>query len=90
MSTNIISQPGERDVFMNLAHRVAAADAVGNREEAHRLSRELFEALIEAFIERDGPEVFQEELPGILAWAVEGCLLWQQEGLEPPEQGRGR
>lgn len=24
------------------------------------------------------------ELPGILAWAVRGCLLWQQEGLEPP------
>jgi putative DNA primase/helicase len=24
------------------------------------------------------------ELPGILRWAVEGCLLWQREGLEPP------
>jgi putative DNA primase/helicase len=24
------------------------------------------------------------ELPGILRWAVEGCLLWQKEGLEPP------
>jgi len=22
-----------------------------------------------------------EELPGILSWAVEGCLLWQRDGL---------
>jgi putative DNA primase/helicase len=25
-----------------------------------------------------------QERDGILAWAVEGCLLWQQHGLEPP------
>ena len=25
------------------------------------------------------------ELPGILAWAVEGCLLWQRDGLMFPE-----
>jgi len=24
------------------------------------------------------------ELPGILTWAVQGCLAWQQEGLAPP------
>jgi putative DNA primase/helicase len=29
-------------------------------------------------------ERLQAELPGILRWAVEGCLAWQQEGLEPP------
>jgi putative DNA primase/helicase len=29
-------------------------------------------------------EKLQSELPGILRWAVEGCLAWQQEGLEPP------
>ncbi len=23
--------------------------------------------------------------PAVLAWAAEGCLLWQKEGLEPPE-----
>ena len=27
-----------------------------------------------------------EELPGILNWAVEGCLAWQKEGLEPPKE----
>jgi putative DNA primase/helicase len=25
-----------------------------------------------------------QELPGILNWAIEGCLNWQREGLEPP------
>jgi putative DNA primase/helicase len=25
------------------------------------------------------------ELPGILAWAVRGCLVWQHEGLVPPK-----
>lgn len=25
------------------------------------------------------------ELPGILNWAIEGCLIWQREGLAPPE-----
>lgn len=27
----------------------------------------------------------REELPGILAWAVEGCLLWRREGLKQPQ-----
>ena len=26
----------------------------------------------------------EAELPGILGWAVRGCLLWREEGLEPP------
>jgi len=31
-------------------------------------------------------EKLRAELPGILMWAVEGCLLWQKEGLGvPPE-----
>ena len=28
----------------------------------------------------------REELPGILSWAVEGCLLWQKEGLDMPDE----
>jgi putative DNA primase/helicase len=31
-------------------------------------------------------EELLEELPGILTWAVEGCLEWQKEGLEPPKE----
>lgn len=37
--------------------------------------------------ERD-PRLFEKlrsELPGILAWAVRGCLEWQRLGLSPPE-----
>jgi putative DNA primase/helicase len=26
-----------------------------------------------------------DELPGIVTWAVEGCLRWQEEGLDIPE-----
>jgi putative DNA primase/helicase len=29
-------------------------------------------------------EKLQAELPGILAWAIEGCLAWQRQGLNPP------
>jgi putative DNA primase/helicase len=32
------------------------------------------------------PETLRAELPGILAWAVRGCLAWQQEGLPVPEE----
>ncbi len=31
------------------------------------------------------PEKLREELPGILAWMVEGCLEWQEHGLGDPE-----
>lgn len=27
----------------------------------------------------------QRELPGILKWAVDGCMMWQREGLEQPQ-----
>lgn len=30
------------------------------------------------------PEKLKAEWPAILAWMVEGCLAWQQEGLNPP------
>lgn len=30
-------------------------------------------------------KIMAKELPGILAWAVQGCLLWQQEGIMAPD-----
>jgi putative DNA primase/helicase len=34
------------------------------------------------------PEKLKAELPGILAWAVRGCLDWQRHGLGEPEEVR--
>ncbi len=31
------------------------------------------------------PAKLRAELPGILRWAVEGCLAWQKTGLQPPQ-----
>jgi putative DNA primase/helicase len=30
------------------------------------------------------PDKLLAERDGILAWAIEGCLLWQKHGLAPP------
>jgi len=35
-------------------------------------------------IDLDMPAKLEEELPGILAWAVKGCLDWQRLGLNDP------
>ncbi len=34
--------------------------------------------------DRELMTVLRQELPGILNWAIEGCLLWQKEGLNAP------
>jgi hypothetical protein len=39
------------------------------------------------FIHKDLIKRLKEELPGILSWAIEGCLLWQEEGVD--NLGRG-
>lgn len=36
-------------------------------------------------IDRDLPKKLEAELPGILAWAVRGCLEWQKNGLAMPD-----
>jgi len=33
-------------------------------------------------------EKLRDELPGVLAWIVRGCLRWQREGLQAPEEVR--
>lgn len=35
--------------------------------------------------DRTLPDKLRAERAGILAWAVRGCLRWQEEGLEPPQ-----
>ncbi|MGH9510184.1 MAG: phage/plasmid primase, P4 family, partial [Terriglobales bacterium] len=34
--------------------------------------------------DKDLPEKLKAEWPGIMAWAIEGCLAWQHAGLNPP------
>ena len=34
--------------------------------------------------DKDLPEKLKAEWPGILAWAIKGCLAWQADGLKPP------
>src|SRR6266566_3023228 len=38
--------------------------------------------------DKDLPAKLRAELPGILRWAVQGCLDWQRDGLGTPEEGR--
>ncbi len=33
----------------------------------------------------DLPDRLKDEWPGILAWMIDGCLDWQERGLDPPE-----
>lgn len=39
----------------------------------------------ESEIDKGLPSRLQGELPGILNWAIEGCLEWQRQGLKPPQ-----
>lgn len=39
----------------------------------------------EAEQDKDLGAKLRQELPGILAWAVRGCLAWQQDGLQVPD-----
>jgi putative DNA primase/helicase len=34
--------------------------------------------------DKDLGSTLKQEAEGILAWMVQGCLLWQKEGLKPP------
>jgi putative DNA primase/helicase len=36
--------------------------------------------------DKDLPRKLRSELPGVLAWAVRGCLRWQEYGLGQPEK----
>jgi putative DNA primase/helicase len=37
-------------------------------------------------VDRALPARLREELPGILNWAIAGCLAWHKDGLTPPEK----
>ena len=61
----------------------------GDRAIWRRLKLIPFEVSIPVEVQKPRHEVmamFRAEFPGILAWAVQGCLEWQREGLGVPEE----
>lgn len=57
------------------------------------IKRRILLVPFEAFIaeekkDKDLSEKLRAEAPGILRWAIEGCLAWQQRGLDPPASVR--
>ena len=44
-----------------------------------------FEVSFEGREDKNLKSALLDELPGILTWAVEGCLRWQEEGLDVPD-----
>ena len=46
------------------------------------------ETILPAEQDKKLPEKLKAELPGILSWAVEGCLEWQRSGLQAPDEVR--
>ena len=61
------------------------------RDTTHSIWRRLFLIpFTNTFTEQERDKNFasklvKTELPGILAWAVQGCLMWQRSGLTPPD-----
>ncbi len=61
----------------------------GDQAIWRRLKLVPFEVSIPVEVQKPRHEVmamFRAEFPGILAWAVQGCLEWQREGLGVPDE----
>ena len=61
--------------------------AIRNIDEAMRRRMHMIPFTVTVPPERRDPHLTEKllaERDGILAWAVEGCLAWQREGLKPP------
>jgi putative DNA primase/helicase len=63
-------------------HRpVVADDSHGFWRRVHLIP---FNCQFDPGAEPDLPHILRAEAPGILAWAVRGCIEWKQHGLVPP------
>jgi putative DNA primase/helicase len=80
--------------FVPVAKFVLAANHKPRiRDYSHGFWRRMRLIPFQARFEGDADDKHLEEkllgeLPGILAWAVRGCLEWQRRGLEPPKAVR--
>ena len=52
-----------------------AEEAKKNKPNAHRFRQK----------DKNLKAKFKQQLPSILRWMVEGCLAWQQQGINPPD-----
>ena len=71
-------------VWLGVNHRPQIKDTTVSMWER------VFLIPFEAFFPRDKADPYmreklRRELPGILRWAIEGCLAWQRQGLDPPD-----
>lgn len=73
---------------------LAADDALGNHKPEIRNVDKAFRRRIQmvpftvtpARVDNELGAKLRAEWPAILAWMIEGCLAWQQQGLNPPER----
>src|SRR5438128_2727196 len=78
--------PSRREV---LARRQSQADGAGRFDRFWRKIRLIsFAENFEGHEDRELEAALREEYPGILAWAVRGCLRYRERGLEPPKMIR--
>jgi putative DNA primase/helicase len=62
------------------------------RDQSHGFWRRIFVLLFEVQIDeqdKELPEKLRAEAAGILNWLIAGCLEWQQQGLNPPQEVLG-
>lgn len=69
-------------IFGNDKPIVSPSDAMFRRIKMIPFNVQIPEAERDPHFEQQ----LEEELPGILRWAVEGCYNWLQEGLNPPQE----
>ncbi|MBN9023930.1 MAG: hypothetical protein J0H08_17980, partial [Rhizobiales bacterium] len=65
--------------------------SIQNVDEALRRRLHLIPFTVTIPTDQRDPQLAEKlicEAPGILAWAVEGCLEWQRDGLTPPDAVR--
>lgn len=58
------------------------------RDVGHAMQRRIHMVPFEVTPARRDPRLgakLREEWPAILAWMIEGCLAWQEQGLNPPQ-----
>lgn len=71
-------------VFLAVNHKPVIRDTTNSIWRRLKLM-----PFVNTFTEKDRDKLFADkiiakEMPGILAWAVEGCLMWQKEGIPDP------